>query len=207
MSEVTASWKVLLIGGSSGVGKSHIARQLGLRFGISWLAVDDLRLAFQRSRVILPHKSEALSFFEETEAVWGLPPEQLRDVLIALGKVMSPAIEVIIENHVDTADPVVIEGDAVLPSLFQHPSVQERSSKGQVQAVFLVEPDEDVLFAHMDARYRVLADHNEALLRSMAHTRWLHGLWLAAQARNAGLPVLEPHPWETLAERIMTVLG
>jgi 2-phosphoglycerate kinase len=206
MSEVTASWRVLLIGGSSGVGKSYIARQLGLRFGTSWLAVDDLRLAFQRSQVILPHKSEALSFFEETEAVWSLPPERLRDGLIALGEVMSPALEVVIENHVDTADPVVIEGDAILPSLFQRPSVQVRTSNGQVQAVFLVEPNEDVLLAHMDARYRVRAGYNEALLRSMAHTRWLHGLWLADQARSSGIPVLEPHPWETLAERIVAVL-
>lgn len=206
MPEATASWRVLLIGGSSGVGKSHIARQLGLRFGTAWLAADDVRLAFQRSQVILPHKTEALYFFEETEAVWSLPPERLRDGLIALGEVMSPALEVIIENHVDTADPVVIEGDTILPSLFQRPSVQARIPNGQVQAVFLVEPDENVLLAHMDARYRVHTSHNEAKLRSMAHTRWLHGLWLADSARSSGFPVLEPHPWETLAERIVAVL-
>jgi 2-phosphoglycerate kinase len=206
MPPVQTNWKVLLIGGSSGVGKSSVARQLGRHLGTSWLAVDDLRLALQRSRTILPEKTEALYFFEETQEVWSLPPDQLRDRLIALGQVMSPALEVVIENHVDTADPVVIEGDAVLPSLFTRPSVRARTSSGQVQAVFLVEPEEDVLLAHMDARYRVRARHNEAQLRAMAHVRWLHGRWLADEARSSGLPVLEPHPWETLAQRIVAAL-
>ena len=206
MEDTTVAFRVLLIGGPSGVGKSHVAKQLGLRLGTSWLAVDDLRLAFQRSEVILPKRTEVLYFFEETQSVWSLPPERLRNELIAVGEVMSPALEVVIENHVDTAEPVVIEGDAILPSLFQRQSVQARTKSGQVQAVFLVEPDEDVMLAQMDVRYRVRADHNEALLRSMAHTRWLHGVFLAEQARNSGLPVLEPQPWETLAERIMAVL-
>ncbi len=56
------------------------------------------------------------------------------------------------ENHVDTADPVVIEGDAILPSLLSRPTVQTRTSHGQIQAVFLVEPEEDALLAHMDVR-------------------------------------------------------
>jgi hypothetical protein len=39
--------------------------------------------------------------------------------------------------------------------VFCHPSVKARTSKGQVQAVFFVEPDEEVLLAHINARYRV----------------------------------------------------
>lgn len=206
MSPAETHWIVLLIGGSSGVGKTSVARQLGRRFGAGWLQVDDLRLALQRSRVILPERTEALYFFEETPQIWSLPSERLRDGLIALGQVISPAIEVVIENHVDTADPVVIEGDAILPSLVTHPSVRARASNGRVQAVFLVEPEEGVLLADMDVRYRANAQQNEALLRSMAHTRWLHGQWLADEARRYGLPILEPHPWETLAERIVAAV-
>lgn len=206
MSSAETHWVVLLIGGSSGVGKTSVARQLARRLGTGWLQVDDLRLAFQRSQVMLPEKTEALYFFEETPQVWNLPSEQLRDALVALGDVMSPALEVVIENHVDTADPVVIEGDAILPSLVRRPSVRARASNGRVQAVFLVEPEEDVLLADMDVRYRANAGHNETLLRSMAHTRWLHGQWLAEEARRYGFPIVEPHPWETLAERIVAAV-
>ena len=52
-------WRVLLIGGPSGGGKSTVAEQIGLRLGISWLQVDDLRLALQWSRVTLPAGTEA----------------------------------------------------------------------------------------------------------------------------------------------------
>jgi hypothetical protein len=58
----------------------------------------------------------------------------------------------------------------------------------------------------MDVRYRAIAGHNEAQLRSMAHTRWVHGQWLANEAHRNGLPVLKPHPWETFAERIVAAI-
>lgn len=77
--------EVLLIGGASGVGKTSVAQELGLRLGRSWLYVDDVRLAFQRSHLTLPEKTEALYFFEETSALWSLPPECLRDGRIGVG--------------------------------------------------------------------------------------------------------------------------
>jgi predicted kinase len=67
------------------MGKTSVAKQLGLRLGRSWLHVDDVRLAFQRSHVTLPEKTEALYFFEEAPALWSLPPEGLRDGLIGVG--------------------------------------------------------------------------------------------------------------------------
>ncbi len=68
-----------------------MAERLGLRLGIPWLQVDDLRLALQCSQVVLPENTEALYFFERTPNVWRLAPEQLRDALIAVGHVMAPA--------------------------------------------------------------------------------------------------------------------
>jgi 2-phosphoglycerate kinase len=194
---------VLLLGGPSGVGKTIIARQLGLRLGISWLQVDDLRLALQRSRVTLPRETAALYFFEETPNVWNLPPERLRDGLIAIGEVISPAIEVVITNHVDTQAPLIIEGDGILPSLFARPEVRDRAASGHVRAVFLVEPEEEMLFTNMLARKRGIAERTEEELRTEARTKWLYGQWLTAEAQRYGLPVLESRPWSTLLERLI----
>jgi 2-phosphoglycerate kinase len=196
-------WMVLLIGGSSGVGKTMVAKQLGLRFYASWLQVDDVRLAFQRSRVTLAERTAALYFFLETPHIWTLPPERLRDGLIEVGQVLSPALEVVIENHVDTAAPIVIEGDGVLPSLYARSSVRDRARTGQVQAVFLVEPEEDVVFAKLVARDRGMGGQPEAELRTEARAKWLYGQWLADEAHRYNLPVLASRPWPTLVERIM----
>lgn len=195
-------WNVLLIGGPSGTGKTIIARQLGLRFGISWLQVDDLRLALLRSQVTLPERTAALYLFQD-HRTWQLSPEQFCQGLIAIGEVMSPAIEVVVENHVDTAAPAIIEGDAILPSLVTRPSIQQRMQNGQVRAVFLIEPDEHILLANILVRERGIEQFSEAEARMEARAKWLYGQWLSQEAHRYSLPVLEPRPWETLIERII----
>ena len=180
-----------------------VARQVGWRFGASWLQVDDVRLAFQRSCVTLPEGTETLHFFEETPDVWHLPAERLCAALIAVGQMLSPALEVVVENHVDTVAPIVIEGDGILPSLFARPPIQDRARKGQVRAVFLIEPEEEVLLANIVARRRGITGQTEAELRTEARTKRLYGQWLAKEAHHYGLPVLQARPWSTLVERLV----
>ena len=194
MSPRQTTAEVLLLGGASGTGKTSLAKQLGLHLGRSWLHVDDVRLAFQRSHVTLPAQTEALYFFEETPAVWSLPPERLRDGFIAVGQALSPALEVIIENHVDTVAPVVIEGDAILPSLWSRPSVRACMSTGHVQTVL----------PNILGRGRRLSGRPERELRTEARAKWLYGQWLAQQAQRFGVPVVASRPWSTLLERILT---
>ncbi|MCA1667322.1 MAG: hypothetical protein LC793_07975 [Thermomicrobia bacterium] len=198
-------WTVLLIGGPSGVGKTIAAQEIARLHGISWLQVDDLRLALQRSRVTLPAATDALSFFEETPHVRRLPPERLRDGLIAVGAVMAPAIEVVIENHLDQHAPVVIEGDGILPSLFGRASVQSRATDGKIGAVFIVEPDEAAILANIIARGRGMTGWSAEEIRTDARAKWLYGQWLIGEARRYGVPVLESRPWETVIERLLAV--
>ena len=40
----TNEWRVLLIGGNSGAGKTHLAKELVSRLGIPFLMVDDVRI-------------------------------------------------------------------------------------------------------------------------------------------------------------------
>jgi 2-phosphoglycerate kinase len=137
-----ADWLVLLIGGPSGVGKTTVAPEIARRLGAAWLMVDDLRLALARSGVSIPNADRVGSF----DAPGGL---------LSLGELMTPAIEVVIENHVDGRIPVVIEGDGVLPSLLDRPSVRTRATDGRVRAVFLCESDEEALYASHRARPRI----------------------------------------------------
>lgn len=204
MSTRQTTAEVLLLGGASGTGKTSVAKQLGLHLGRSWLHVDDVRLAFQRSHVTLPAQTRALYFFEQTPALWTLPPQRLRQGFIEVGQVLSPALEVIIENHVDTVAAVVIEGDAILPSLWSRPSVRDRVSEGHVQAVFLVETEEQGVLTNILARGRGLGGRPERELRTEARAKWLYGQWLAQEAQRLGLPVVTPRPWSTLLERILT---
>ena len=193
-------WTVLLIGGHSASGKTVVAQRIGLSLGIPWLMADDLRLAFQRARVRLPTEADAL-YFDKSPDYWRRPAEEQRDSLIAVGEAMSPALEVVVENHVDQSAPCIVEGADLLPSLLSRPPVRER--RAAVRAVFLVEPDEFAILEAVVERGREFAGRAEAELAEAARARWLFGQWLAREAARYGLPVVEPRAWDTLAERIL----
>jgi 2-phosphoglycerate kinase len=197
---------VLLIGGSSGTGKTILARQLGLGLGIPWLQADDLRLALQRIQVTLPKDTEDLYFFAETPHVWSLSPEYLCDKMIAAGGVLSPALEAIIEHHVDTSTPLIIEGDTILPSLFTRPAIQKRATNGAVRAIFVIEPDETILFNNIVTRGRGTVGQSVAELRVESQTKTLFGQWITREAHRYRLPVVESRPWSTLDRRVITAV-
>ena len=197
------SWCVLLIGGHSSVGKTITSKRVGLSLGMPWMQVDDLRLAFHRASASLPKGTDDLYFFDATPDVWQRQPEELRDALIAMGEALSAPLEAVIENHVDTSAPIVLEGDCILPSLYSRPSVIKRAATGAIRAVFLIEPDETVILENILARGRGITTHRQKELSTEARTKWLFGQWIAREAARYNLPVMEPRPWETLAERII----
>lgn len=197
-------WTVLLISGASGIGKSRAAAELALRVEASWLQVDDLRLALQFSHARFASDADTalLSFFLETPNVWSLPAESLRDALIAVGRVLMPAIEVVIEHHVGANTPTVIEGDGLLPALLDRPSIHRRIEDGRVKMICMEEPDETAIDANMRQRGRgidSLADH-----RRQTHVHWLFGQWLVDEARRRTIPVIAAQPYASLVARILS---
>jgi 2-phosphoglycerate kinase len=204
--DLPASCRVLLLGGHSGTGKSMVAKHLERRLGMSWIQVDDLRLALQRSRAVLPRNTEDLYYFLDTPDVWQQPPQTLRDRLIAVGAAMCPGVEVVVEHHVDQCLPSVIEGDGILPSIMARASVRKRVEAGHVRAAFLVEPDEEAILANMIARGRGFDSQTEPEQRTIALTSWLYGQWLSREAHRYSLPVVEPRPWETLPCRVLEAI-
>ncbi len=173
-------WEVLLIGEVSGAGKTTAARELSRRLSIPWLGVDDLRLAFQQSRVSLPEKTEALYFFLDTPDVWSLPPERLRDALIDVAEIMTPAISIVIANHLHNAGPLIIEGDGIHPAIVKQSSLQPAFDQGRVQAIFVHETDANALHATSLARNRAIQGRsNESLLGQASANAFTVTGWLA----------------------------
>lgn len=194
-------WIVLLIGGHSAAGKTTAAERIGLSLGVPWMMVDDLRLAFQRADVTLPGGTEALYSDMQPDFRHRAPEEQCA-ALIGVGAVMSAALEAIVENHVDQRVPIVIEGDGILPSLFDRLPVLQRAAS--IRAAFLVEPDESALLATLAARggsWVAGRTHDE--IQAEAKGKWMFGQWLATEASRRNLAVVESRPWDTLSERLI----
>ncbi len=204
---VPPDWLVLLIGGSSGSGKTTVAERIGVQFQIPWLQVDDLRLTLQEIRVTLPAGTDALYFFVRHPAVWTLPPEQLCAGLIAVGEVMMPAIDVVVDHHVLTGKPLVLEGDGILPALLMRPSLRGHIAVGRVRIVFLIEPEEDAIRANTRGRHgRGAQDLTAAPTAeewNIVRMHALYGRWLASEAQRHGAPFVASRPWETVVERVL----
>ena len=195
------SWRVLLIGGSSGTGKTRIREQIGKSLGLPWMQVDDLRMALQHSDVRLPARTDDLYYFVRTPEVWQRSPQELCNGLIGVGRVMQVPLEMVIDHHVGLNFPIVIEGDGILPSILSRPLVTGLAPL--VRAVFIVEPDEAVLSRNIAERGRHVAAPSAGGLMRETRTSWLFGQSLAQSAMQFGLPVVCPQPWETLGDRVL----
>jgi len=200
-------WSVLLIGGASGSGKTTVAKEIARDRGITWVQVDDLRLALQWSNVRLSSgaATEAFYFFERTPNVWNQPAGCLRDSLIAVGEVMTEAIAIVIGNHIVQGDPVVIEGDGILPGIVEHPDLRAFVERGDLRTVFLMPESADELLRNMFVRGRGITNPQETpQVRRIAEMNWLYSQWLEHEALRRAIPIIKTQPWETLKERIVS---
>src|SRR5262245_60767387 len=100
-------WRVLLIGGASGVGKTVLADALARHCGVSLLLVDDVRLALQQ--VTTPEQQPSLHYFLTTPDVWRQPEDDLLAGFVGVANMLASALGVIVAHHlvVEGAGPLI----------------------------------------------------------------------------------------------------
>lgn len=189
---------VILLAGASGIGKTNVSYRLAHALGMGLTEVDDLHLVLQRATT--PEQQPAMHHFRTNRAQWRALPdaEKLRHMQ-AYAAEMSPYISIVIANHLESGCPMVIEGDFILPELMAQQQFEDQPARGRVRGVVLVEPDE----AQILANYRIREGSHQP---ERAHASWLHSEWLAASARDHGVPVVAVRPWESVLERVLTAL-
>ncbi len=200
-----AIWTVLVILGPSGVGKSLAARSIALARGHTWVQVDDLRLAIQASRAMLPVHTDRLSFFEQPSGLWSQPVVQLCEAIKDVARLMAPAVRIVIDSYVVTNVPMVIEGDGILPDLALDPVLKVHVREGRLRFCCVSPDSVEELLENMLARGRgidrTVSDDDK--LRQ-AEMNAAYGRWLTAECARRGIPVVTSRPFATLAQRIVS---
>jgi 2-phosphoglycerate kinase len=210
MSEI--AWRVLLIGGSSGTGKTILGRSLSRELGVPLLLVDDVRLALQAVTSPITHPDLHIFVVEDTTAFD--TPETMFAGLIKVARAVEPSLRVIISHHlaVEGAGPIIIEGDGLLPRLGSaaylaaQKELPDDLAGGLVQAIFLYEADQSALRQNILNRRRGVQDRPTQAQQSQVEGSWRFGQYLRQEAGRHGVRTFKTRPYDTLLTRVIALL-
>lgn len=196
-----SSWKVLLIGGHSGAGKSVVARELATRLKVNLAEADDFRLVLER--MTTSQQQPTLHSLLAAQKNSDLTPSELFKQLIAAAETISYALEIVVANHVATNAPLILEGDGILPAFAAQKVFADLGVKDTLRSVFLIEEDKARFLASTTKRRRGFENLTPADQQRQIQLSWLYGQWLKQEAQHYDLPIIAPPPWDTLADRII----
>ncbi len=185
------NWTVLLVGGASGTGKSSLAYALARFYEVSVLEIDDIGQALKAmtTKETLPE----LHYFKGVN--W-------RDIgvdgnvswLKRVSKEIIPALQAVIENHIEGDVPVIIEGD------FLDPAFASSFDNPKVKALFVHEPDRNqIVQIYLGSDGGDTQDYRGDIST-------VSGQCLADTFKELGITVVESRPWDTLVERAIKYL-
>jgi 2-phosphoglycerate kinase len=117
----TPGWKVLLIGGGTGTGKSTLALQLGRLYDVSVIDGDDLRHVAESA--VTPGSDPNLHIFRASD-FWDLPIDKNVQRTLAWSKRICEIIEPLMARRHFVRRPVIIEAVWLLPEFCPANSVR-----------------------------------------------------------------------------------
>jgi 2-phosphoglycerate kinase len=194
---------VVLIGGTTGVGKSTIATQLAARLGITRIMSTDAVREVMRS-LFSEHIMPTLhtSSFEARHAVRGPLPRSADPVIVGFEeqvRAVSVGIEALIERSVLEGTDLIIEGAHLVPGFMSG----AWEDKAVVVPIVITVDDEDVHRSHFFLRATEAGQRNvERYLSSFENIRKLQKYIKAAALQNEA-PVIASYSLDaTLASVI-----
>lgn len=177
----------LIIGGSSCVGKTTVARHLCERLNLKLVETDRT----------LPN-NPLLQPLDGALDIWDRPAAELRDLLIQAANVAVPYLRQQILSLSAFPTGWIMEGERVHPDL-----VERVLYEGLAQAVFIIETDALRLYDTLMERLPGFRNISESRRRAVAEVDRLYNLWLGAEAARRNLVCVESQPWQSLADRVL----
>jgi 2-phosphoglycerate kinase len=178
---ISTPWRVLLIGGSSGVGKTTVSRIVAEQSRATLAQADDFRLVLQRTTAAPP-----LAAPPDRSA----SPAARRDAWIDAARFVSTALQIVVAFHVATDAPIVLEGDTILPELAACRRPGGVPVAAHVHGAILAAESEAVLWRNARARGRGFDALSPADQRAEIRRNWLYSEWLVCEAARFGVPVV-----------------
>jgi 2-phosphoglycerate kinase len=191
-------WTVLLIGGSSGVGKSYLARQLAKKYEIPLTEIDDIRIAIRTVANRLEHP-DLFTFVDHPDYLAEFTSEYFTQKLIDVGLSVWPALDVLLGKHIGLNERAIFEGDGIIPELLA------TRNREKIKAIFLYDDLEQI----KERQFKRNRNPNRSADRAENNSlfSYAYSEELRKQAESHGFTTIKASPVETLLERVVVELG
>ena len=189
---------IILIGGASGVGKSCVSYAISKILNIGVTEVDDFQVVLEKmtSEKDFPVIHYWNNHFEEAIK---LSESKKLDIMIEYASTISIALEKVIENHLDSNRPLLLDGDFITPNLSVKEKYGDQSRDNKVQSVFLIETEKKQI-------QKNLFDREGKSQNDRAITNWLYNEWIKEQAEKNNIKTINARPWDTVIDRVCKYL-
>lgn len=189
---------IILIGGTTGVGKSTIATQLAARLGITrFISTDSVREVMRSlfSERIMP--TLHMSSFEAHQAMRGPVPRSADPVVVGFEeqvRAVSVAVIALIERAVIEGTDLILEGAHLVPGFVESPDwAPPWDDKAVIIPIVVTVDDEDVHRSHFFLRGTDTSQRNvERYLESFEDIRKVQK-YIRSAAQQQGAPVISSY--------------
>jgi 2-phosphoglycerate kinase len=203
---------ILLIGGVSGVGKSTVTAEVAYRMNIVRTQSTDIMREIIRN-YLAPHVVPTLGY-SSFEAWRGLPTVRrtgrrkvdnpvIAGFLTQLSKV-KVAIEATINQAVDEARPVIVDGVLVLPWELD---LQELNKRAIVVPIMLAVMRKKLLAKHLKSRGQKQKARKASRYLERLDDIWELQSYLLSQADQAGIPIIPNWSIESTVHEVLELIS
>jgi 2-phosphoglycerate kinase len=184
---------IILIGGSSSVGKTTVARRLGACLGRSCIELDSYLQEID---------DPELEFFDGHPDFWDRSGQVLCARLVHVAERAGPHIQLLVASWQSQMKTALFEGEQI------HPRLVEKLTKSEdIKGIFILERDPNRLYRTLEQRSQRFRDLPPTHRVRVVEMNRLYGQWLHSQAEQRQIAWLEAQPWATLVERTMARLS
>ncbi len=180
-------WTVLLIGGSSGIGKTRLTNELARIYNAKVIEADDICLGV---KAMTTEKSYPAIHYWYGDADWEeLTIHENVKCLKNVGEELTNGLKAIIDNSIKVQSKLIIEGDFISVKL------ASTYNNSRIKKIYIHESDEKQIVDNY------LKREGGELQEFRASISYEYGKILKNDCNKNNICVIESRPWNTLLNR------